>query len=196
VRALRIGVDLGGTFTDCVMSTDDGAVVAGKVPTTLPVHRERAVRMRFEMQVYDVEVPVGAKLDAESLELAFISVYEARFGAGSVVDGSTAVVTGWMVRAWTDEIAATLWPARTVSALLPTPDRDVFWSELGGRVSTPVFRVSGGERTRVDEIFTEPVLLELPHTVAVVRPGQTATFDPFGNAIIDTPGPAHARAAS
>jgi len=31
-----IGVDVGGTFTDGVLHDDDGAVVAGKAPSTPP----------------------------------------------------------------------------------------------------------------------------------------------------------------
>ena len=30
----RVGVDIGGTFTDCAVLTDDGRVATGKAPTT------------------------------------------------------------------------------------------------------------------------------------------------------------------
>ena len=33
-RDLTVGVDIGGTFTDCIVAFDDGRIVGGKSPTT------------------------------------------------------------------------------------------------------------------------------------------------------------------
>ena len=40
-RGYRVGVDIGGTFTDCAIVAPDGAIRTGKVPT-LPTDRARS----------------------------------------------------------------------------------------------------------------------------------------------------------
>jgi len=39
----------------------------------------------------------------------------------------------------------------------------------------------------VDEDIKGPALIELPDTVVVIHPGETATFDDFGNLVVDLP---------
>ena len=60
--------------------------------------------------------------------------------------------------------------------------RLVYWSELGEYVDTPVLQIGG---SRIDDSLRGPLLVELPDTVVVLRPGQTARFDDFGSLVID-----------
>jgi N-methylhydantoinase A/oxoprolinase/acetone carboxylase beta subunit len=60
--------------------------------------------------------------------------------------------------------------------------RRVYWQELGGFAETPVLRLAEG---RLEEALDGPLLLELPDTVVVLRPGQRATFTDLGSLVID-----------
>jgi N-methylhydantoinase A/oxoprolinase/acetone carboxylase beta subunit len=49
-------------------------------------------------------------------------------------------------------------------------------------VDTPVLRLTEGG---VDDRLRGPLLIELPDTVIVVRPGQSARFGELGSLVID-----------
>jgi N-methylhydantoinase A len=61
-------------------------------------------------------------------------------------------------------------------------ERRVYWQELGGFAETPVLGLADG---RLDGELEEPLLLELPDTVVVLRPGQQARFSELGSLVID-----------
>jgi N-methylhydantoinase A/oxoprolinase/acetone carboxylase beta subunit len=60
--------------------------------------------------------------------------------------------------------------------------RRVYWQELGGLADTPVLRLGEG---RLDEDLEGPLLLELPDTVVVLRPGQRARYSELGSLVIE-----------
>ena len=60
--------------------------------------------------------------------------------------------------------------------------RQVYWYETGGFVDTPVLRLTEGG---VPDRLEGPLLIELPDTVVVVRPGQGARFGELGSLVID-----------
>lgn len=63
-------------------------------------------------------------------------------------------------------------------------ERRVYWHELGRIEPTRVLRGSGEMSVGT---VTGPVLVELPDTVVVVRPGQTLHQDAQGNLLLDIP---------
>lgn len=146
----------------------------------------RSVRMKFTMQVHDVEVPItDGPLDADSseaLEERFVTTYEGLYGAGSGYREGGAQITSFQVRA-----TAALPPVEFAEELSPVGEerstRRVYWSELGEFVETPVLRLAGG--AIAGETFSGPHLIEFPDTVVVVRPGMSARFDDGANIVID-----------
>jgi N-methylhydantoinase A len=147
------------------------------------IELRRSLRMKYAAQVHDVEVPLapGAAIDADALTAAFVRVYEALHGEGSGLPEGGIAVTGFIVRArgLTDA------PRLSASEGAASPrwgSRRVWWYEEGGFVDTPVLRLTEGG---VPDRLQGPLLVELPDTVVVVRPGQSARFGELGSLVID-----------
>jgi N-methylhydantoinase A len=143
----------------------------------------RSLRMKYAAQVFDVEVPLepGVPLDDGTITAAFVTVYEALHGEGSGHPEGGTAITSFIVRArgLTDA------PALSAPLQATAPEwgsRPVYWYETGGFVDTPVLRLTEGG---VAERLEGPLLIELPDTVVVVRPGQTARFGELGSLVID-----------
>ena len=76
-------------------------------------------------------------------------------------------------------------PELTPPALSVSPqwsERPVYWQETGGFANTPVLRLNQG---RIADRLEGPMLLELPDTVVVLRPEQSAEFAELGSLVID-----------
>jgi N-methylhydantoinase A len=142
---------------------------------------ERSVRMRFSMQIHDVEVPVPAgRIDDGAVELIdrrFEEVHEQLFGRGSGDRSGGIDFTAFQVRA----------TAKTGRAELTSDERrepagrsrPVYWSELRDLSDTPIYEeVPAGS-------IAGPALIELPDTVIVIRPGQRGEPDAAGNYLIE-----------
>ncbi len=148
----------------------------------------RSVRMKYAMQVYDVEVAVQAgtltDADVETIDRDFGVVYEELFGKGSGYREGGVQITGFHVHA----------SGLTSKPDLPRIDhaaggaspvsisRKIYWDERRELIETPVLRIEG------EMLFDEavgPMLIELPDTVIVVRPDQTAHLDRDGNVVIE-----------
>jgi N-methylhydantoinase A len=146
----------------------------------------RTVRMKYAMQVHDVEVavPDAAGEDAgERLVRDFERQYERLYGEGSGYREGGIQVTSYQVRA----VGATTKPGQGGAARGRPPveaERRVYWHELGRFEATRVLRGSGEMAIGA---VTGPVLVELPDTVVVVRPGQTLRQDAQGNLLLDIP---------
>ena len=142
---------------------------------------ERSVRMRFSMQIHDVEVKVSpGAIDDErvaEVEADFEEVHEQLFGRGSGDRSGGIDFTAFQVRA----TARTTKPELALDE--PRGDahdaRDVYWAELNDRVETPVYHHVPSSP------LTGPALIELPDTVIVVRPGQRGKPDAAGNYVVD-----------
>ena len=143
----------------------------------------RTARMRYAMQVHDVEVPLPqapqTAQEVHALLERFHEVYEQLFGKGAGFRSGGVVLTGLGVRV---TVRSPKPPLLRVSRGEAVRDsRPVYWSELGAAVETPVLRVDGpGPAAEMPG----PLLVELPDTVVAVRPGQTASFDDFGNLVL------------
>jgi N-methylhydantoinase A len=151
------------------------------------VELRRSVRMKYVMQVHDVEVPVKAgSIDDEGvarIDADFDTTYEQLYGRGAGYRQGGVQITGLQIRA-TSPTAKPTFPTRprVDRSAVATTSRPVYWSETGGRIDTDVVTISD---ECVDDTFEGPTLLELPDTVIVVRPGQSARFDELGNVVID-----------
>jgi N-methylhydantoinase A len=148
----------------------------------------RSVRMKYAMQVHDVEVPVGAGAlndpDMDTIDADFGIKYEALYGEGSGYREGGIEITGFQVRVdCVTEKPPFAHRSASEDGGVTRDVRPVYWSELGELVDTPVLRL---DRSTFNDSTPGPALIELPDTVVVVRPRQTAQFDDIGNLIIDT----------
>jgi N-methylhydantoinase A len=142
----------------------------------------RSLRMRFSMQIHDVEVPVapGAIDDArmQQIDADFEEIHEQLFGRGSGFRAGGVDITGFQVRA----TARTTKPRLAVengAAADPTATREIYWPELRAHRATPIFSAAPPQPV------AGPALIELPDTVIAVRPGHTGARDGAGNYVID-----------
>ncbi len=147
------------------------------------VELRRSLRMRYAAQVYDVEVALSdvASLDDDAITKAFVELYETLHGEGAGHAASGVAITALIVRArgLTDPLELTAAP---LEADPQWSSRPVYWYEQGEFVDTPVLGLRDG---RLDDPLDGPLLIELPDTVVVVRPGQTARFGDLGTLTID-----------
>ena len=147
----------------------------------------RSVRMKYCMQVHDIEVPGGPRtlddISVATIDSDFGDTHEALFGEGSGYREGGVEITAFQVRA--DCVTDKPSFARHVASEggLSRATRSVYWAEPGESVETPVVRL---ERRTFSETMSGPALVELPDTVVVVRPGQSAVFDDIGDLIVDT----------
>jgi N-methylhydantoinase A len=142
------------------------------------VELRRSLRMRYAAQVFDVEValPDGAPLHSDEIGAAFADLYESLYGEGAGHAASGIAITSLIVR------ARGLIEPLELAAPPPAPEprsstRAVYWYEQGQFIDTPVLALrEGGVADRLEG----PLLIELPDTVVVVRPGQSARFGELG----------------
>lgn len=147
----------------------------------------RTLRMKYAAQVFDVEVPLGAGPldDAAVSEIAgdFARIYDDLFGKGSGFAEAGVVITSVSLQATVPTHKPELPRVDEASsdAIVSRSHRSVFWAEEGREVDTYVVRLDQGV---VDETITGPALIELPDTVVVVHPGESASFDDRGNLVV------------
>jgi N-methylhydantoinase A len=145
---------------------------------------DRSVRMKYTTQLHTIEVPIsGEPLDEAAVEgigQDFARLYDDLHGEGSGHQAGGVSLTGFVLRARgiVDRPRIARAPGATD---VERTSRPVYWAEEGARVDTPVLRVSGG---RLEGRLEGPMLVELPDTVVVIRPGQTATCDEYGNLVL------------
>ena len=147
----------------------------------------RRLRMKYAMQVHDVEVPVKGGTfsdeDAAALIDDFGAIYEELFGKGSGHREGGVEITGFQLRASglaeKPEIAER---GKGTAIARKSQTRPIYWSESADFIDTPVWQVDHEEGI---EPLTGPALVQLPDTVVVIRPGQRAHMDSYGNLIIN-----------
>jgi N-methylhydantoinase A len=142
----------------------------------------RSLRLKYSAQVYDVEVPLAENdpFDAARIAADFGRLYEQLHGEGSGHPEGGTEITAFVVRARGVAEPPALAAPGVVGAARGS--RQVYWQELGGFAETPVLRLAEG---RLDEELAGPVLLDLPDTVVVVRPGQRARFSDVGTLVLE-----------
>jgi N-methylhydantoinase A len=148
---------------------------------------QRFVRMKYTAQAFDVEIGVGGgEITAESLattEEDFHRKYAELHGEGAGYKEGGSRVTAFTVRGQGLTGDPHLSGDDEEGRPVERKARDVYWSEYGEFRSTPVLSIHGG--SAVDDKLEGPMLIELPDTVVVLRPDQTARFDDLGSLLID-----------
>ena len=148
----------------------------------------QSVRMKYAVQVYDIEVPVEGPVsgagDVQRILDSFEEAYARRFGPNAGFREGGVHLTAFQVRAF----GVTRKRPLTASAPghgAPFDEslRDVYWPELGDWVQTPVLRTPG--RWEAERAVNGPALVELPNTVIVVPPRMTATMRRDGAVAIE-----------
>src|SRR5262249_11127689 len=147
-----------------------------------------ALRMRYAAQVLDVEVSIAPEhLQGDvsaKLTDRFATIYTELFGAGSGDASAGIRITDTMLHATVTTPKPQLHrvdaAARDVDVSRTT--RDVYWADARTTLPTEVIRLESGV---VAGQIHGPALIELPDTVVVVAPTNTAHFDEFGNLIVD-----------
>jgi N-methylhydantoinase A len=182
-KRLRMPADpdeLAADFAELEERGREALSTEGFTPEAIAV--QRSLRLKYSAQVYDVEVPLADEepFDAARIADDFARVYATLHGEGSGHPEGGSEITGLVVRARGVGEPPSLAPPASVAA--DHGSRPVYWLELGGFAETPVLRLGEG---RLDEELEGPLLLELPDTVAVLRPGQRARFSEHGSLVID-----------
>ena len=145
---------------------------------------DRSVRMKYTTQLHTIEVPISAEsLDeaaVEALGADFSRLYDDLHGEGSGHQAGGVSLTGFVLRARGIVDRPPIAKAPEATGVERT-SRPVYWAEEGAWVDTPVLRVNGG---RLEGRLEGPMLVELPDTVVVIRPGQSASCDEYGNLVL------------
>ena len=145
--------------------------------------------LRHRLQVHVVEVEFSPQQDdallASNLLERFTARYEALYGVGTAYGEAGIELVTLRLHA----SATVNKPALervTASATSPPPEacaapRAIFWPELDALLETPIFRA---EKLRAGNVIMGPAVIEPSATTIVVRPGQRAQLDGYGNIII------------
>jgi N-methylhydantoinase A len=145
-----------------------------------------SVRMKYMAQVHDVEVLLPDESltgDINStLEARFSETYSRRFGRGAGFASGGTEIMSLQLRC-ISPVAKPALPEITIGNAAPQwTKRKVYWDEMKSLVDTPVLEVGD---LKPDGRFEGPVLVDLPNSVIVVRPGQAGYFDSRGSFAID-----------
>jgi N-methylhydantoinase A len=150
----------------------------------------RTLQMKYAAQVFDVRVPLApGRLDddrARAIGDEFAAIYDDLFGEGSGYAEAGVIITNVTLQATvpTHKPQLPRIDEKSSGAVVTRTTRPVYWAEEGTELDTYVVRLHRGV---VDEDIKGPALIELPDTVVVIHPGETATFDDFGNLVVDLP---------
>lgn len=151
---------------------------------------QRVADVRYSLQVHVVEVPVpGGEIDAAgvaALEREFSARYEGLFGKGTGFADAGMEIVAMRVRATGLTPGAPL-RRREPGASEPSDSarkgrRAVYWHELGEAVDTDIF---AGPELVAGNAVAGPAILEYADTTVVVRPGQKAKIDAYGNVEVE-----------
>ena len=146
--------------------------------------------LRHRLQVHVVEVEFSPLLDdavlGSTLVERFGARYEALYGAGTAYAEAGVELVALRLHASATVHKPTLQAQDEGEATPPAAaraaPRAIFWPELAGLVDTPIYRAA---ELRPGNVILGPAVIEPTVTTIVVRPGQRARLDGYGNIIID-----------
>lgn len=144
--------------------------------------------LRHRLQVHVVEVEFSEhELDAAfsaTLLARFTARYEALYGVGTAYgEAGIELVTMRLHASAAVNKPALAAAAEAASSAAPASHtRAVFWPELDALLETPIYRA---EQLLPGHTIDGPAVIEPTVTTIVVRPGQRARLDGYGNIIID-----------
>ena len=150
------------------------------------VQFQLSVRMKYMAQVHDVEVLLSDDaLRGEvnsKLEATFAETYARRFGRGAGFANGGTEITSFQLRSISPVPKPAL-PEIAIGGTAPMwSSRAVYWGETNTLIDTPVLTVGD---LLPDGRFKGPMLVDLPNSVIVVRPGQVGYFDSRGSFAVD-----------
>jgi N-methylhydantoinase A len=151
---------------------------------------EISADLKYRAQLHELEVPLPpGELGVGALERlvdAFERKYETLYGKGAGFRGAgIEMVTlrcRGIGRTRKPAVSKAVIAAREVPPSARGPMRDVHWYEVAGPVPTQTYR---GPDLKPGHAFDGPAIVEMPETTIVVRPGQHASVDAWGNFIIE-----------
>lgn len=162
---------------------------------------EFSIDLRHRGQINEVEVELPdrelGEEDVPALVERFYERYDAMYGKGASFRGARLEAITFRVRA----SIVTPKPGLRAQSDTPAPvpadaarkPRDVYWTELGVRTSTPVY---DGELLLTGNRITGPALVETTDTTVVLGPDQSMIVDRLGNFAIEFGPPANSAATS
>jgi N-methylhydantoinase A len=145
--------------------------------------------LRHRLQVHVVEVPFPAgefsDADLEALIGEFTRRYEELYGQGTAYTAAGIELVTLRCTGSATVRKPTL-SKRELGSEEPSEEarvapREIYWPELGGKQETPIYR---GEHLVPGNVIEGPAVIEPTVTTIVVRPGQLARMDEFGNIIV------------
>src|SRR5581483_7769854 len=145
----------------------------------------RSADMKFRLQIHRVEVPVPSGTltaqDAETLLQTFADKYEALYGKGSAFKEAGVEIGVLRVTA-----VGKIPRPRLAYQVQETADavvgsRDVYWREMQRFVATPIYT---GATLAAPSRVEGPVVIEMPETTIILRPGSNGQLDEYGNFVI------------
>jgi N-methylhydantoinase A len=173
------GADVEAVFA--LLENEARATLSEQGVSMTDVELERSLRMRFSMQIHDVEVPVspGVIDDARVAEIDqdFERIHDELFGKGSGFRAGGVDIAGFQVRATARTAKPDLLGERQPERQAATT-RPIYWPELREHADTPIYDAAPAGTV------TGPALIELSDTVIAIRPGQSGTPDAAGNYVI------------
>ncbi len=146
--------------------------------------------LRHRLQVHVVEVEFSALLDdgqlGATLLARFSARYEALYGAGTAYLAAGIELVALRLQASATVHKPALHAQAEGDATPPAAacaaPRAIFWPELDRVLDTPIFRAA---ELRPGNVIVGPAVIEPTVTTIVVRPGQRARLDGYGNILID-----------
>ena len=154
----------------------------------IPIEALRAADMRYVGQSYELEIPVGAEVNAESLAAAgaaFHQRHEEVFGHADATRPVEFVNLRTVCRQQLPKPDFADVAAGASGAATPIAHRLCHFE--AGAFETPIYRES---EIGAGKELAGPCIVEAPDTTVVVHPGQTLTRDARGNLIVRVSGSA------
>lgn len=154
---------------------------------------EISAELKYRAQLHELEVLLApgeiGPGDVERLIDDFERKYETQYGKGAGFRGAGIEMVTMRCRG----IGRTRKPAvqKAEAESAPVPDsarrgvRDVYWYELEEPLQTQIYH---GPELRAGHTLGGPAIVEMPETTIVVRPGQSARVDAWGNFVIELRG--------
>jgi len=146
---------------------------------------ERAVEMKFKLQIHTVEVPLrcGKLSDqhVKELETEFIEKYERTHGRGSAFTAAGIEIGLFRVRARGRIRRPSLQKRTAVKSAGAIDRREVYWRRFKAFRTTPIY---DGAQLKTNALVKGPAIVQLPETTIVVPPRDEGHFDGYGNFLL------------
>jgi N-methylhydantoinase A/oxoprolinase/acetone carboxylase beta subunit/N-methylhydantoinase B/oxoprolinase/acetone carboxylase alpha subunit len=146
------------------------------------VHMRRVVHVRFQMQVHELEVEVGAGAlsvsDLDQLERDFVAAYTGRYGQGSAYAEAGLELVSFRLEASAHSDRLELAASGKASSAEPIRNRQAYFHEGGGFLQTAIY---DGDHLAEGTAIEGPAILERMGDTVVLPPGSAATVDVLGN---------------